>query len=191
MSRQAADFAATCQLLDGRWISLRPLGADDTEAVVALHRNLSSYDRYLRFFTLSPAQPDELVGTLIEPADGRYALGAFDGRRLIGVANYAVSNDPTAADIAILVEHEDHLCEVGTALLRNLAEIAENHGIRRFVADILADNHLMFKVMSGLGWPCERLSHGAVCRLKFQLPHRGHGAASAASEVARQGVRDV
>ena len=144
---------ATRQLLDGRLVSLRRLDADDAEAVVALHQSLSDHDRYLRFFTLHPVQLDELVGKLTEPDIGQYALGAFDADRLIGVANYAVSGDPTVADIAIVVAHEDHLRGVGTALLRRLAEIAGTHGIRRFVADILADNRLMIKVMSDLGWP--------------------------------------
>jgi GNAT superfamily N-acetyltransferase len=171
MRSPAAEVMATCQLLHGRLVSLRRLRADDAEAVVALHQNLSDHDRYLRFFTLNPVQLDELVGKLIEPGVAQYALGAFDADRLIGVANYAVSDDPTVADIAVVVAHEYHLHGVGTALLRRLAEIAETHGIRRFVADILADNRLMIKVMTDLGWPSERLSYGAVCRLEFELPN--------------------
>jgi RimJ/RimL family protein N-acetyltransferase len=187
MSLPAVEFTATVELLDGRRVSLRPLRGDDAEAVAALHRNLSSYDRFLRFFTLSPAHLDELVRMLIEPAAGQYALGAFDVQRLVGVANFAVSDDPTVADIAILVAHEDHLCGVGTALLRCLAEIAENQGIRRFVADILADNRLMFKVISDLGWPYERSSCGPVCRLEFELPQHRPGTISLI-EVPQQGA---
>ena len=124
MSDQVVEFAATARLLDGRLVSLRRLGADDAEAVVALHQHLTDHDRYFRFFTLHPVHLDELVGKLTEPADGRYALGAFDADRLIGVANFTVSDDPSAADIAIVVAHEDHLCGVGTALLKHLAQIA-------------------------------------------------------------------
>ncbi len=191
MSSQAVEVTATCQLSDGQFVSLRRLNADDAEAVVALHQNLSDNDRYLRFFTLNPAHLDELVGNLIEPGGGAYALGAFDADRLIGVANYTISDDSAVADIAIVVAHEDHLRGVGTALLAHLAEIAENHGIRRFAADILAENHLMLKVMSDLGWPCERLSYGAVCHLEFELPNCRSGASNAAIEVPKQGVRDV
>lgn len=115
MGSPAAEVTATCRLLDGRLVSLRRLGADDAEAVVALHQNLSDHDRYLRLLTLHPVQLDELVDKLIEPGVGRYALGAFDADRLIGVANYAVSDDPTVADIAIVVAHEEHLHGVGTA----------------------------------------------------------------------------
>jgi GNAT superfamily N-acetyltransferase len=190
MGSPAAADTATCRLSDGRLVSLRRLVADDAQAVVALHQSLSDHDRYLRFFTLHPVQLDEFVGKLIEHSAGQYALGAFDADRLVGVASYAVSDSPTVADIAIVVAHEDHLHGVGTALLRRLAEIAETHGIRRFVADILADNRLMIKVMSDLGWPSERLRYGAVCRLQFELPNFGPDA-SDAIEVREQGVRDV
>jgi GNAT superfamily N-acetyltransferase len=170
MSGQATDFTATCQSLDGRVVSLRRLGAGDAEAIVALHQHLTDYDRYFRFFTLHPVDLDQLVGALIQPAIGQYALGAFDGDRLIGVANYTASEDPREAEIAIVVAHEDHLRGVGTALLRRLAQIARTHGIRRFVADILANNHLMLKVVSDFGWPGRGLTSGAIRHLEIELP---------------------
>ena len=53
MSGQAVEFAATAHLLDGRLVSLRRLGPDDTKAALALHQHLSDHDRYFRFFTLN------------------------------------------------------------------------------------------------------------------------------------------
>jgi hypothetical protein len=96
MGSPAAEVTATCELLDGRLVSLRLRGADDAEAVVALHQSLSDYDRYLRFFTLNPAHLNELVGKLIEPGVGECALDAFDADR------HAVSDTPTVADIAVI-----------------------------------------------------------------------------------------
>jgi GNAT superfamily N-acetyltransferase len=183
MCSQAVELTGTCRLLDGRLVSLRRLSADDAEAVLALHQRLTDDDRYFRFFTLHPGHLDELVGKLIQGADGQYALGAFDGDRLIGVASYTVSEDPSAADFAIVVAHEDHLRGVGTALLKRLALIARTHGVRRFVADILAENHLMFKVFFDLGWPCKRLSHGLVRHLEIELPDCITEAPTATNEV--------
>ena len=170
MCSQVVEFPATCRLLDGRLVSLRRLGADDAEAVMTLHQRLTDHDRYFRFFTLNPVHLDELVGKLTQPADGQYALGAFDGDRLIGVASYTVSEDPSAAEIAIVVAHEDHLLGVGTALLKRLARIARAHGIRRFVADILAENHLMLKVLFDLGWPCKPLITGRFVIWRSSCP---------------------
>jgi GNAT superfamily N-acetyltransferase len=191
MGSQAAETTATCELLDGRQISLRRLDIDDAEAVAALHQHLSDHDRYFRFFTLNPAHLDELVSKLIEPTVGQYALGAFDGARLIGVANYVVSADPTVADFAILVAHEDHSHGVGTMLLQRLAQIARAHGIRRFAADVLAVNHLMLAVFSDLGWPCERMNYGSILHLNIDLPDRISEPSKTTNEIPYKGVPNV
>jgi GNAT superfamily N-acetyltransferase len=171
MSDQAVEFTATARLLDGRLVALRRLSAEDAEAVMSLHQHLSDHDRYYRFFTLQPVQLGEVVSELTEPAHGRYALGAFDAGRLIGVANYVLlRDDPKAAEVAIVVAHEDHSLGVGTALLKQLAQIARAHGIGRFVADVLGENHLMLTVFFDLGWPCEPMDYGSVRHLEIELP---------------------
>ena len=183
MCSQAVEFALTSRLRDGRLISLRRLGADDADAVVALHRHLTDRDRYCRYVTLNPVHLDQLVSKLIEPANGQCALGAFDGDRLIGVASYTFSDDPSAAEIAIVVAHEYHSLGVGTALLEHLAQIARAHGIRRFVADVLAENHLMLMVFFDVGWPSKRLNQGSVLHLEIELPDCSTEASTATSEI--------
>jgi GNAT superfamily N-acetyltransferase len=185
VSDQFADLTATARLLDGRAVSLRCLGADDAESVMDLHQHLSAHDRYYRFFTLQPVQLDKVVEELIEPADGRCALGAFDAERLIGVANYTVvCEDPNAAEIAIVVAHEDHSLGVGTALVKHLARIARAHGIGRFIADVLGENHLMLMVVYDLGWRCEPAEYGAVRHLEIELPDFVEGAPMSAAKVS-------
>jgi GNAT superfamily N-acetyltransferase len=191
MSNQAVEFATTIQLLDGRLLSLRRLNVDDAAAVVTLHQHLTEGDRYFRFFTLHPVQVDWLASKLIHSATGQYALGAFIADRLIGVANYSVSDDPSVAEFALVVAHEDHLCGVGTALLKNLLQIARNSGIRRLVADIMAENHLMLKVLSECGLPLRRLTYGSVCRMEVELAEIPLEAALPAKEISQQGVRNV
>jgi GNAT superfamily N-acetyltransferase len=165
------EFTVTARLLDGRRVSLRRLNVNDTEAVLELHQHLSDHDRYFRFFTLHPVQLQELVGKLTEPVAGLCALGAFDAGRLIGVAHYTVvSDDPKVAEFAIVVAHEDHSLGVGTALLKGLAQVARAHGIGRFVADVLGENHLMLMVLFDLGWPCEPMDYGSVRHLEIELP---------------------
>jgi GNAT superfamily N-acetyltransferase len=184
MSDQAVEVAATARLLDGRLVSLRRLIAEDAEAVMSLHQHLTDHDRYYRFFTLQPVQLDEIVGDLTKPAHGRYALGAFDVGRLIGVANYIVCDDPKAAEVAIVVAHEDHSLGVGTALLKHLAQIARVHGIGRFVADVLGENHLMLMVFFDLGWPCKPKDYGSVCHLEIELPDCLTEAPTSAGEIS-------
>src|SRR5581483_1538081 len=144
---QAVDDACTSTLRDGATVLLRRLGAADIDAVIALHDTLSDRERYLRFFTLHPAYLKTLADELTAGDSQDYALGAFESGTLIGVANYAMCGKPATADVAIVVAHEDHLRGVGTALLRRLAQIARDNGIQYFVADVLATNQWMFKVL--------------------------------------------
>lgn len=170
VSNRSVDAAATARLLDGRLVSLRPLTVADAEAVSALHQHLSDHDRYFRFFTLQLSPLHELVTKLTEPADGLYALGAFDADRLIGVAHYVVVDDRNAAEVAVVVAHQDHSVGVGTTLLKHLAPIARAHGIGRFVADVLGENHLMLTVFFDLGWPCRPIDYGSIRHLEIELP---------------------
>ncbi|ORB36794.1 hypothetical protein BST39_19980 [Mycobacterium paraseoulense] len=170
VSDRSVDVAATARLLDGRLVSLRPLTAADADAVLALHEHLSDYDRYFRFFTLQLSPLHELVAKLTEPADGLYALGAFDADRLIGVAHCIVVEDPKVAEVAIVVAHEDHSVGVGTALLKQLAPVARAHGIVRFTADVLGENHPMLTVFFDLGWPCRPIDYGSIRHLEIDLP---------------------
>jgi len=109
-------------------------------------------DRYLRFFTTRPGHLEQLARRLTEANTG-CALGAFDAGRLIGVANYVISDDPHVADIAVAVAHDEHGAGVGTALMRQLGQIAFSRGIRRFTADVLATNDLMRQMLSHTRWP--------------------------------------
>ncbi len=167
---RAVEVTAAARMLDGRLVSLRRLNAGDSAAVLTLHQHLSDHDRYFRFFTLQPVQLHELVGKLTEPAEGLYALGAFDAGRLIGVAHYVVVDDPKVAEVAVVVAHEDHSLGVGTALIKQLGSIARAHGIGSFVADVLGENHLMLAVFFDLGWRCKPAGYGSIRHLEVELP---------------------
>lgn len=170
MSDQTLTAETRAALLDGRIVSLRCLAAGDADAVRRLHQRLDGQDRYFRFFTTHPAHLDELVHQLTEPGDRHTAIGAFDNGRLIGVASFATCDDPHAADVALVVDHAEHLHGIGTALLRHLAHLAQSQRIQRFVADVLSENHLMLKVVSDAGWPSRRTRFGPVVHLEIDLP---------------------
>lgn len=170
MSSQLAACETSAPLLDGRIAVLRPLGAGDADEVERLHRQLGDQDRYFRFFTHHPAHLDELVHALTESGDRKTAVGAFDNGRLIGVANFVIGGDPGTAEVALVVAHDDHMCGVGTALLKHLARLARRQGVRRFVADILVENQLMLRVLADSGWLHRRSGAGSVYHVEISLP---------------------
>ncbi|MEM6108699.1 GNAT family N-acetyltransferase [Mycobacterium sp. 050272] len=171
MSYQLAEYSATARLIDGRLVSLRRLTAQDADATLAFHQRLTDFERYYRFFTLNQIDLEQLVQSITEASDDRYSLGAFDADRLIGVAHYVVvRDDPQVAEVAVAVAHEDHSLGIGTALLKHLAHIARAHGIERFVADVLSENHLMLTVLFDLGWCCKPTHYGAINHVEIELP---------------------
>ena len=145
------DDVFTSTLRDGATVLLRRLEPTDIDAVIALHDTLSERERYLRFFTMHPAHLKTLADKLTDGSSEDYALGAFESGTLIGVANYVICGRPATAEIAVVVAHHDHLRGVGTVLLRRLAQIAHDNGIRHLIADVLTTNHLMFKLLHDAG----------------------------------------
>jgi RimJ/RimL family protein N-acetyltransferase len=169
MNAQCLDRADGVELLDGSMISIRHLGKDDIDAIVRLHKHLSDHERYMRFFVVHPVYLQALAESLVEHDKGHCGLGAFDSGRLIGVANYGVCNNPDVAEVAVAVAHRHHLRGVATALLQMLAKIALRNGIHTFIADVLAGNTEMLKVLSDAGWQHTTRLDGSVLSIQIDL----------------------
>lgn len=165
----APDLTGAAKLLDGATVSIRRLEEDDYDSVVNLAAGLTGEERYLRFFTVHPTHIDNWARSLTTPTDGILALGAFEGRDLIGLANYVELPEHGDAEIAVVVAHEKHDCGVGTLLLRTLGRIARKAGLHRFVADVLFGNLAMRRVLREVGWPITLHRDGAVIRIEVDL----------------------
>src|SRR6478735_7544 len=169
-SDELDDFVTSATLLDGATVTVRRLSPGDYDAVVVLAEDLSEEERYMRFFTVHPAYIGEWALSLTAPSAGMVALGVFESGELIGVANYVELNQqPGNAEIAVLVAHEQHARGVGTALLRELGRIARDAGQHRFVADVLAENHAMRRVIMDAGWPVTQHRDGSVFSVEVNL----------------------
>ena len=67
--------------------------------------------------------------------------------------------------------HDDyHRRGLGTFLVRYLASIAREQGIRGFTADVLAGNHAMIRVFQKVAGKLETELRAGVCHLRFDLP---------------------
>ena len=76
---------------------------------------------------------------------------------------------PGYAEVAVVVAHNEHLRGVGTASLRRLGEIARENGVHHLIAEVLAANHPMLRVMTDAGWPCTRHLDGSVLHVEVDL----------------------
>ncbi len=157
-------------LRDGGIVHLRPVTGDDEAALRALHEGLSPRAAYLRFFTAGRAAAAWYVDHLVRaPAPDHAALAALVGGRIVGVAGYERLDDPTGAEVAFAVQDAQQGRGVGTLLLEHLASYAREHGVRRFVAETLADNDMMMAVFADAGFPVKRHHDGGTVDVSFLL----------------------
>lgn len=161
--------ASTTELVDGSVISLRQLTPRDAHKVLQLYASLTDEERYFRFFTMRPAHFQEWARSITSGGTGQYSLGAFGSGKLLGIANYVVCPESECAEVAVVVAHAEHLRGVGTALLHRLGAIARDRGLHQFVAEVLAENHLMLQVLVDSGWPCKRHLDGAILHVEIDL----------------------
>jgi RimJ/RimL family protein N-acetyltransferase len=169
------------RLRDGEEILIRPIRPDDRDELAAGLRRLSPESRYRRFFTptneLSAAELSYLTEVDHHDHEALVALEP-DTEHGIGVARFVRSTDDReVAEVAVAVADSWQNRGVATALLGHLTQRAREEGVRRFSAEILADNRPMLELIDELGDVTMRhLDQGSV-QIELELPPEGIGAA--------------
>jgi len=156
-------------LREGSTMRLSEPTSADRVAILALIRRISPTSLYHRYRGF-PVLDDRLVSRYLD-ADGS-ARGALIGRRgglVVALATYDRLRDPEAAEVAFVVDDPLHGRGIGTRLLEQLAELAGAAGIRRFVAEVSADNHPMLEVFAGVGFEVVRRMEYATVELGFPI----------------------
>ena len=178
-------WAARALLADGSPALLRQLGPDDVDEALALHTSLSDQDQYLRFSTIHPADLDEYVRRTLDPDSGAVSLGARVRGRLVGLVQLLPTGGD-AGEVAAVVERASRGHGVATVLLEHLADVALRMGIRRLVAEVLAENGRMLRVLTDLGLPLAVTRRGTSMQIEVVLDdrHRYATAAEARSRAA-------
>jgi RimJ/RimL family protein N-acetyltransferase len=145
----------TATLRDGTRVVIRPVDPSDRTLLVEGFENLSERSRYQRFFRAIERLRDEEVDFFVNvDHDQHEALGALtpDGTRGLGIVRYIrLSPDSDAAEIAVVVVDEDQGKGLGRILVEELAAVAREHGIQRFVAQTAVDNQPFRRIMEHLG----------------------------------------
>lgn len=149
----SASFAATpeptasklVRLRDGSCVTVRPLREQDEPALRSFLADLCDRARYLRFFTGGADLTNEARLAATAGPDRFDLLAHDEAGVLVGHALY-VRLDDRRAEVAVEVADRLHDQGLGTILIERLASAAEEHGITRFVAEVLPQNRQMLDV---------------------------------------------
>jgi GNAT superfamily N-acetyltransferase len=170
-----ADFCEDLQLGDGSKLKLRSLRPADKGGLVALFKRCSPESIRYRFLSKIKSLPKELLDRLVN-VDGSSQVALVviteqdSEERIVAVGRYnAEAERPYVAEVAFLVEDAFQKRGIGTLLLDHLAEIARQHGITHFSADVLVDNHLMLSVFRSAGYALTSHASYGVTHLEFPI----------------------
>jgi RimJ/RimL family protein N-acetyltransferase len=181
------------RLRDGEPIVVRPIEPGDREELADGIRRLSAESRYRRFFTPTDALSQSQLRYLTEvdhhDHEALVAVEPATGRG-VGVARFVRSpSDPEVAEVAVAVADSWHGRGVATALLHRLTERARAEGIRRFSAEILADNRPMLELIDDLGEVTVTDRERGSVAVEVELPEEGIGTVLA--DTLRAAARGV
>ncbi len=163
-------WASTVVLGDGTTAAIRPITPADAPALATFHVEQSPESRYRRFFSPKPTlrESDLERFTNVDFVD-RVALVVEDHGEFIAWASYERLQNRADAEVAFMVDDDNHGRGIATLLLEHLAAIAKSNGIERFTAQTLGDNRGMLAVFAKAGWPVHRRFESGVIDVDFPL----------------------
>jgi GNAT superfamily N-acetyltransferase len=170
---EAADYSAAEVLRDGLRVEIRAIRPADRDGLLAAVGRTSPDSLYRRFFSMRRSFSErEIAGFLDVDFADRVALvaavGEGDRAEIAGGGRYAVIG-PGAAEVAFTVVDRYQGQGIGAALMRHLVAIARGAGLRELVAEVLAGNAAMLKVLRNSGLPQDLKQESGVVRVTLRL----------------------
>jgi acetate---CoA ligase (ADP-forming) len=160
---------ADVALRDGSTVHVRPVRLSDAPAVERLLKGLSDRSRWLRFFSGFPNLPEAVEWATEVDFDRRYGLVATAGDgRVVGHAGFERQPDhPERAEVAMEIADAMQGKGLGTILLGQLTEAANEIGVQVLDAEVLPENHQMVRVFRDSGFPVRTHALPGVLLVEF------------------------
>lgn len=173
----ARHYAVHEALRDGTPMTIRTARPDDRERIARAFSGLDRESVYTRFFSykdaLGPAdfarldamdfvRHAMLVATIGPPGDETVIAGG-------SYSSHVAADGTRSAEVAFLVEEDYRGNNLAGRVLAHLATIARGQGIRRFEADVLAENKAMLVVFERSGLPMRKSRDGGVLHVTLDL----------------------
>jgi acyl-CoA synthetase (NDP forming)/GNAT superfamily N-acetyltransferase len=195
-----AAWEADVVVSDGGVVHVRPIRPEDADALVAFHGKLSERTRYLRYFGAYPriSERDLHRFTHVDHRD-RVALVAVLDEEIIGVGRYdrlggrtqGADGETADAEVAFVIADAHQGRGIGSILLEHLAAAARERGIKRFVAEVLAENSRMVRVFTDAGYSAKHEYDSGVVHLTFPIAPTEQSRAVAFERERRAEARSI
>jgi GNAT superfamily N-acetyltransferase len=168
-----ANYSATETMRDGRKIEIRAQRPQDREGMLAAIAQTSSGSLYRRFFGVrrefSEKETDYFLNIDFISHVALVAVASDGGQpTIVGGGRYVVLQ-PGQAEVAFAVIDAYQGLGVGSALMRHLATLGREAGLREFIAEVLAENASMLNVFERSGLAMSIRRDGAVVHVTLRL----------------------
>jgi len=148
-------------LLDGSEVTIRTLRKEDADLERDFIRNLSPESRWMRFLGQIGEPSDSLIRKLTEidyQHDMAFIALSREGGVFheVGVSRYSLAPDGQSCECAVTVADAWQGKGLGTALMRDLIDIARRRGIRSMFSIDANENERMRQLARDLGFKREQ-----------------------------------
>ena len=168
---ESSHYSAVEKLRNGEQIEIRALRPQDRDDLMAAVDRTSSDSLYRRFFAVrrhfTETEESFYLNVNFVSHVALIAVANENGQPIIIAGGRYVVGEPGQAEVAFTVVDKYQGRGVGAALLRHLAMIARQAGLRELVAYVLPDNRAMLKVFekSGLKYTAKREAGSVYVKL--------------------------
>jgi RimJ/RimL family protein N-acetyltransferase len=168
-----ANFSVRAPLRHGGQVEIRALRPSDRNALLLAAASVSDRSLYRRFFGVRRGFSDAEVASFVDvDFKNQVALVAIShesGQQVIVAGGRYIIVSPGMAEIAFMVVDEFQGRGIAGTMLRHLAELARTAGLTAFVAEVMADNSAMLRVLERSALPLRRERDGDVVHVTLEL----------------------
>jgi RimJ/RimL family protein N-acetyltransferase len=168
-------YAVKEALKDGTAVTIRAIRPEDSNSFLEAFKGMDKDSVYRRFFSpkkeLSPAELEQLTDVDFSKVVALVVTRQSPkSELLIGGGRYAMEEPgATEAEIAFMTSGDYRGLGIASLILKHLQHIAQDAGVQRFEAEVLADNQPMLGVFRRSGLPMRIKRDGGIFHVTLSL----------------------
>jgi len=153
---------------------VRAIKPTDESMIKDLFYHLSDGSVYFRYFTPRKSMPYENAQQYVNVSDEDglslvVTVGPWENCCIIAESRYLLDKNGEFADASFMVDEDFQGRGLATFLLNHMMEIAKEHDVKGFTADVLLSNSAMLRVFDEAPYVLHRTLSKGIVSLKFRF----------------------